>query len=390
MHPSIAMDSTAADSTAVDTGRAVPTRTAATLAAVFANVLWQDVQRLRDALPDLPANVLLHAGPAYGDQAVPAPVRHAAAHAIVYEGAATGMAQAFALIDSGAYRFMPAQDVGVVTPLAQVVTASMPVLVAGDGITAAYAPIAEGPPPAVRFGSPDLVCGANLQSMSALVLGPVAHAVRAAPVALAAVIERALQDQDECHARTGAANAALLAHLPALDDASRATLAANPGFVLTLIMAASAWVLRHGKGPLLAAGGNGLAFGIRLKDETAWRTAAATPPVGTHFPAHAASTPLGAIGDSAVIDCCGLGGQAIGFAPALLDEWRATLPADAAARGSQVIDPVTGTLDFRRMAATGLAPAIHLAMVDRAGMAGLIGRGVYTPPVALFALKEPS
>ncbi|MDQ2138920.1 DUF1116 domain-containing protein [Alcaligenaceae bacterium B3P038] len=378
------------DAVAAATDHAAPARTAATLAAVFAGARWQDVRRLRDALPDLPHNLLLHAGPAYGDQAVPAPVRHAAAHAIVYEGAAESMAQAFELIDNGTYRFAPAQDYGVVTPLAQVVTFGMPVLVVGDGVTAAYAPIAEGPPPALRFGSPDPVCVANMQSMSTLVLGPVARAVRAAPVALNAVIESALQGQDECHARTGAANAALLTQLPAMDDASRAVLAAHPGFVLTLIMAASAWVLRYGQGPLLCAGGNGLAFGIRMKTETVWRTVAATPPVGNHFPAHAASTPMGAIGDSAVIDCCGLGGQAIAFAPALLEEWAASLPADAAARGAQVIDPATGVIDPARIAATGHAPAIHLAMVDRAGMAGLIGRGVYTPPVSLFAPKDLS
>lgn len=384
------MNTSSMNAVAVDANTAPPARTATTLAAVFTGALWQDVRRLREALPDLPANLLLHAGPPYGGQAVPAPVRHAAAHAIVYEGAAGSLAQALELIDDGTYRFVPAQDYGVVTPLAQVVTLGMPVLVVGDGVTASYAPIAEGPPPALRFGSPDPVCVANMQSMSALVLGPVARAVRAAPVALTAVIESALQGQDECHARTGAANAALLTQLPDLDDASRAVLAANPGFVLTLIMAASAWVLRYGKGPLLAAGGNGLAFGISMKDNATWRTTAATPPVGTHFPAHAASTPIGAIGDSAVIDCCGLGGQAIAFAPALLEEWAASLPADAAARGAQVIDPATGVIDPARIATTGHAPTIHLAMVDRAGMAGLIGRGAYTPPVSLFAPKDPS
>jgi hypothetical protein len=97
---------------------------------------------------------------------------------------------------------------------------------------------------------------------------------------------------------------------------------------------------------------------------------------------------LGAIGDSAVIDFCGLGGQALSAAPLLASEWSAVLPADALARRERLIDPDTGIVDARRVVASGLAPLINLAIIDRDGAAGLIGRGFYSTPLDLFSAPE--
>jgi hypothetical protein len=93
---------------------------------------------------------------------------------------------------------------------------------------------------------------------------------------------------------------------------------------------------------------------------------------------------LAAIGDSAVIDVCGLGGQALAAAPLLADSWRAALPIDAISRPLRLLDPESGIVDPVRVAREQLAPLINLAILDGAGAAGLIGRGFYCPPVALF------
>jgi hypothetical protein len=135
----------------------------------------------------------------------------------------------------------------------------------------------------------------------------------------------------------------------------------------------------------MAVGGNGIAFGLRLHGERQWQTVPATPPIGTRMPGHADTDALGAIGDSAVIDFCGLGGQAIAAAPTLRDEWRHVLPEALGAQRAAVVHPETALVDVGLVAVGGVSPLIDLAILDRQGEHGLIGRGVYRPTAALFA-----
>src|SRR5690242_16252715 len=128
---------------------------------------WSALTTLGEAVPELPARTLLHAGPPFPGPP-PAPVRNAAAQALVFEGAAADLAAAKALIDERAYRLSPAQDFGVATPLAQVVSPTMPVFVVGDGPERGLAPLVEGPPPALRFGSKETLCLDRLRATANL------------------------------------------------------------------------------------------------------------------------------------------------------------------------------------------------------------------------------
>ena len=410
------------------------------LASPFAGAAWRGVMRRQDALPSLPREILLHAGPPLDGEGgaaatmVPAPIRRAALQAILFEGMADTLDDAAALLDSGAVRLEPAQDHGVATPLAQVVSASMPLAVVGGGGARvwaarpgagggeaprlAFAPLIEGPPPALRFGTLAPEALDRLAAVSALGLEQLDAHLRAWPVNMATVIAAALRGGDECHARTGAANAALVSALGAsphgtaaagmggavvatnantvgATDAAAAAgtatldgdvighVARNPGFVLPILMATACWHLRRQTDGIAAVGGNGASFGVRLHGTRAWHTVAATPPVGTRLAGREAVDPLGAIGDSAVIDFCGLGGQALAYAPQLLEEWRTWLPTDALDRRAQLVDDTTGIVSLTRMRAKGLAPIVNLAILDRDGEAGLIGRGSYMPSLAL-------
>jgi len=348
----------------------------------FARACWRDVVTRAQALPDLPSQVLLHAGPPLAGPA-PAPMRQAAVQALLFEGLAPDAQAAEQLLSTGAVQLAPAQDHGLVTPLAQVVSASMPLAVVGDGQRCAWAPLVEGPAPALRFGTTDAGALQRLRGIAALGqrLAPL---LRACPVPLRPVVEQALKDGDECHARTGAAHQALLARLPGLSAQDHAQLAASPGFVLTILMAAAAWRMGADDAPIAAAGGNGLAFGLRLRGARAWEVLPAKPPLGMRFAGHEQTPALGAIGDSAVLDFCGLGGQALAAAPALCEEWRATLPRDAATRRAQVTDPATGLVDPARVRRSGLAPLVNLAILGADGTAQLMGRGWYAPDTALF------
>ncbi|MCT9810464.1 DUF1116 domain-containing protein [Acidovorax sp. Be4] len=355
----------------------------------FASACWRDVTTRAQAMPELAPYLLLHAGPPFVGPP-PAPVRQAAIQALLFEGLAPDAAAARTLLATGAVQFAPAQDHGLVTPLAQVVSASMPLAVVGDGKTCAWAPLIEGPAPALRFGSSDAGALQRLRAITGLGLQRLAPLLRSRPLALGPVVEQALAQGDECHARTGAANQALLAGLHGLSPQEHELLAGSPGFVLTILMAAAAWRLRADDAPIAAVGGNGQAFGLRLRGARAWQVIPAQPPEGTRFAGHEQTPALGAIGDSAVLDFCGLGGQALAAAPALCEEWRATLPGDAAARRARVTDPLTGLVDPARILHSGLAPLVNLAILGADGGAQLMGRGCYAPATALFDARSAS
>lgn len=372
----------------------LPASGAESWARPFDGASLRDVVLRRDALPGLGPMVLLHAGPPFRGE-VPRAVRNACVQALLFEGAAADEAQARTMLSTGAVDLRSAQDHGVVTPLAQVVSASMPMAVVGDARHVAWAPLVEGPPPALRFGTEAPEARTRLAAIAVFGLDRLGPLLRAQPVALAPIVVQALAQGDECHARTGAANAALVDAIAGLSGEDRSALQSSPGFVLTILMAAACWRLRHAPHGLAAVGGNGVDFGLRMHGVRQWHRCPAMPPVGTRMPGHADTEALGAIGDSAVIDFCGLGGQALRAAPALRDEWQRVLPDSLPAQHAAVVDPATGTVDIARVAASGVSPLVDLAILDRQGAHGLIGRGVYRPDAALFveaigAGAEPS
>jgi hypothetical protein len=359
-------------------------RETADYAKPFRRALWFDVVARSAARPALSAQVLLHAGPPFRG-APPAPVRHAAIQALLFESLAPDAAAARDLLLQGRAQLQPAQDYGIVTPLAQVVSASMLLVVVEQQKQVCYAPLIEGPAPALRFGSAAPECLRRLREVSAWIHSSVAPSVRRAPLAIDEIITAAVAAGDECHARTAAANEAMVSRLTGIDADYAARLRANPAFVLTVLMAAAATALRTHRCDIEAIGGNGIDFGVRRRGDRAWRQMPAQAPQGARFPGLDAIAPLPAIGDSAVIDFCGLGGQALAAAPLLAAEWGGALPADALTRREGLIDPESGIVAAERIAGGAGAPLINLAILDRDGAAGLIGRGFYSPPVELFS-----
>lgn len=354
----------------------------------FSGASWLGVLRREDALPALDVRTLLHAGPPL-DGPPPPPMRNAAALALVFEGLASDLADGLAMLERQAVVLLPAQDHGVVTPLAQVVSRSMPMAVVGDASSRVFAPLIEGAPPALRFGSPDAGSLQRLASVAFLCLGRLHEGLASHPVPLAPVVCDALASGDECHSRTDEAHQRLLSSLSFLSEEERSFLGGVRGFALPVLMAAAGWALRrHATGhahAIVAAGGNGVHFGIRFAGAGRWHVTAATAPKGVLFDAAREAVVLAAIGDSAVLDVCGLGGQAMLASPSLVSEWQALLPPDAVQRSRGGVDAATGIVDARRVCASRQVPRVNLAMLDAAGVRGLVGRGFYEPPVDLFA-----
>lgn len=345
----------------------------------FADAFWFDIVPRAAAYPDLPARVLLHAGPPFRGEP-PTPVINAAIQALLYEDLAADEAVARDLLLRGEIRLRPAQDHGIVTPLAQVVSASMPLVAVRQHAQVCHAPIIEGPAPALRFGSAAPECRERLKDIGAWLGSAVAPGLRREPLAIEALIRIAIDAGEECHARTSAANEALVSTLASTQDGlttdHAAELRASPAFVLPVLMAAAAAALRNSRSSIDAIGGNGVDFGVRQRGSQTWRQLPAHAPQGVRFAGADRVTPLGAIGDSAVIDFCGLGGQALG--------------SDAFERRRELIDPHSGIVDPERIARGAPAPSINLAILDRDGAAALIGRGVYCPPRALFFAESLS
>ncbi|MGA2563449.1 MAG: DUF1116 domain-containing protein [Steroidobacteraceae bacterium] len=350
----------------------------------FAGALWFDVRSRAAVCPELSAFILLHAGPPYRG-APPAPVLNSAVQALLFEGLAADSQAARELLQDGRVQLRPAQDYGIVTPLAQVVCSSMLLLAVKQRGEVAYAPMVEGPPPALRFGSDAAQCRERLRAGNVLASSAIAPVIQREPIAIDELIRDAIAAGEECHARTSAANAALIGRMRGLDAESAARLRGNPAFVLPILMAAAAAALRSSDCAVTAIGGNGIDFGIRRRGQQAWQHRPAQAPRGPRFAGLSAQTALGAIGDSAVIDFCGLGGQALAAAPTLAAEWATVLPADALSRRDGLIDAHSGIVDPERIVRSAVAPIINLAVLDHEGKAGLIGRGCYCPPVSLFA-----
>ena len=337
---------------------------------------------LQEARPDLPLRTLFHAGPPYRG-ARPEAVITAAAQAAVIAGWADTVAAARGLLEAGDLSLAPAQDHGLAVPLAMVVAPAMWCVEVGDDSGVFHSPMSEGPAPALRFGSGAPECIARARdwcAQAAAIINP--RLARLPPVK--ELIDAALARGDECHAITAAGNLLFVEALGDIPETLRADLLGNPGFALGIWMAWAGWKLRSGASRIEAIGGNGLDFGWRPRGATDWLTVEAPSPSGSIFKPDRADHCLGAIGDSALVDICGLGGQSLRFAPKLVEEWSAVLPADVQTRQQRILDADTGVVDVSRVIETDTGPIVNLAMVDREGAAAPIGRGVYVVPAGLF------
>lgn len=353
-------------------------------------------------LLDLPDDVLLHAGPPLPTpDLITPPMLHAACAALLFESRANSYPEACELMRSGAVRLCPAQDMGVVTPLAAIVSRSMwlhRVVDTGSSTGVGYAPLSDGIGPAQRFG----LCGPEVVERLRLVHEHVAPALQAAwtsPLEVLPLARESLARGDETHARVGVGSRLLgetLSRL-SLPSAVAEYLIGNPQGFLNLWMAACRCMvgaaLDGGAGMLVvAAGGNGVEFGIQRGNEPGrWYTAAAAAVIGPALrPELENRRRLPAIGDSALIDAVGFGALALDAAPehaALLGNAEVLAALErTSARITVAMHPVLGRpigINARVVDADCL-PAVCLAALDAEGELGIIGRGLARHPLSVY------
>jgi len=370
-------------------------------------------------IPGMRDRMLLHAGPPIQWEAMCGPMQGAVIGAILYEGWADTPDNARALAASGEIAFDPCHHHQTVGPMAGLVSPSMMVWIIENAEygNLSFGTLNEGIGKALRFGSYEPAVLERLKWMQA-VLGPaMGRALEVTgEIELKPLIAQALHMGDECHNRNVAATTLLFKRLaPALlrtstppGDAADALdfIAKTDHSFVNISMAACKAMLdaAHGvagSSMVTVMARNGVEFGIRLSgtgDE--WFTAPAPEVVGLYFSGYTAVDAARDMGDSAITETAGIGGFAMGTAPAIVQFIGGT-PETAIAYTREMEHITLGSsdiftlpplgfigspsgIDARKVVETGIQPVINTGIAHRDAGVGQVGAGITRAPMACF------
>lgn len=360
-----------------------------------------------------------HSGPPLqAGRELPAALRGALIAGLIFEGEARSADEAQTLIDRGAVRLDPCQDTNAAGPLVGLVTPRMPMLVVERADGARFsAPLHEGDAGGARTGMFSPATIENLRWVSEVVAPSLDRVVKVHPRPLLPreMQREALQRGDECHNRNVAATAALVAEIaPTIDiQPEKAARALFSYFSLTsqffiVISAAYAKAVADAferapdaVGVVTAMGMNGHEAGIRVNGLPGWYSSPAPLGPVVSLDGGDVSRSAPGQGDSPIIEMTGLGAFALSSAPALarllghtnaqaralVDEMRAVAAGDSRmlALPNQDYAPAPVGIDVRKVAATGVAPAITLGFLSREPGEGRVGAGIVRMPLEPFA-----
>ncbi len=375
-----------------------------------------DIQTALDVIPGMTEETILHAGAPITPDRMCASMRGAVAGALVYENRAVDLDAAYYLLDSGAVKIDSCHNHDAVAPMAGIISPSMPVWVI-ENVTngaRAYSNLNEGPGRTLRYGAngPEVI--AQLRWMQTTLAPRLREAVlRLNGLAIFPLVAEALEMGDECHSRNHAVLPLLIQKLiPALLQSEYTSieidevlkfLIGRDYFFLNLTMAAckSAW-LEAEKVPdasvVTAFSRNGVEFAIRVQGQ--WFTAQSPIVEGHYFAGFTANDANRDIGDSAITEASGLGGFAVGGAPAItgfiggtaasLMQAQLEMYDIAIAENNHFRLPVLenrGTplgVDVRKVLETGICPFITTGIIHREAGVGQVGAGRVRAPIACF------
>ena len=368
------------------------------------------VERAGDVVPGLRDGVLLHSGPPIEWGRVCDPQRRALLAAAVFEGWAGDREAAARMFEAGEIALEPGNEHDHVGPMTGVCSPSMPVWVVEGGGARAFSTLNEGPGRTLWFGVGDDEAVERLRFFRDE-LGPALARLLAyrGPVDVLALAGQGLNMGDELHMRSQATGHLLIRDLlPAFaalgGEAAARFVAGNHHFFLNLTMAACkcAWLAVgavEGSSVVSLMARNGTDMGLQLAGLPGrWFTAPAAPVQDTLLrEGFAAGDAALDIGDSAIIECTGLGGMALAAAPAVAAFFGGDPAAAAArtelmgqicaARSSRFTIAARGTpvgIDARLVAELAITPQITTGVLHASNGAGQIGAGVAHQPLEPF------
>lgn len=372
-----------------------------------------------DVIPNMRANLILHAGPPITWDAMSGPLRGAIMGALIFEGKAQTAEEAEALATSGEIDFAPCHHYGAVGPMAGVTSASMQVYIVENAIhgNRAFSNLNEGYGRVLRYGAYQADVQERLRWMNE-VMAPVLHAALAAsgPMDIRALVAEALHMGDEGHNRNKAGSILYTKNLapyiarvaPSGDIAADILkfLGDNALSVLNPVMAAckamgDAAHNIEGSTIVSTMARNGTNFGIRvsgLGDQ--WFTAPCQQPDGLYFPGYSLADANPDIGDSTITETIGIGGFAMAAAPAIVT-FVSGKPSDAINTTMEMYEitftehtsfnipalDFRGTptgIDLRKVVETGITPRINTGIAHKNAGVGQVGAGLVRPPMQIF------
>lgn len=369
----------------------------------------------------LTGRIILHAGPPISWERMCGPQKRAVLGAIRFEGWADDNEAAKKLVESGQVMLSPNHKYRAVGPMTGIISPSMPVLVVRNESFGNYgfSTFNEGRGNTLWFG----ICDDATLERLRWIRDTLAPAVKAGlqqggPLNVFDIVAQGLQMGDECHARSAASTSLLVKTLmpPMLDaGVSNRTvadiirfMANNNHFFLNFTMAAVKATMDAAHGIpystlVTAMSRNGVDFMLRvggLGDE--WVVAPVSPmDEAVYYTGYSVVDAAGDIGDSAIIETCGLGGMAVAGAPtiaafvggsladeiAAVEELRLITVAVHQKFSLPAMDSANTPLgvDLRRVVESRIVPFITTGVLHESSpTVGQIGTGIARAPVVLF------
>jgi len=382
------------------------------------------LKRLRPAhecIPGMQKTAVYHAGPPVHWDNMCGPMRGAYVGALKYEGLAVGDSEAEDLMASGKITYGPNHDNKCVGPMTGMISYSMPLWVVENEAfgNTAYCTVNEGIGKVMRFGAngPEVI--ERLKWIERVFAPAVDKALeKTGGINLKNIAAQSLAMGDEMHQRNVSASlncykamcvelAAVASGLPEGPAVIEFLVKKNEQFFLNLAMAMGKALMDPARGipystVITCMSRNGVDFGIRvsaLGDE--WFAAPCLTPQALYFPGYSEADANPDMGDSAIVECFGIGGFAMGAAPAVVrfvgagglsDALEYTRSMGRITVGSNPDLPMpnldfTGVptgIDIRKVVATGILPVINTGVAHKEPGIGQVGAGIVTPPMAIM------
>ncbi|QIK84328.1 DUF1116 domain-containing protein [Sanguibacter sp. HDW7] len=376
--------------------------------------------RALDVVPGMTPTTILHAGPPIAWADMNGPMKGAITGALVFEGLAKDLDEAYELAGSGDITFDPCHEHGAVGSMAGVTSPSMFMHVVENRThgNTSYTNLSEQLSKILRMGANDQSVVDRLVWMRD-VLGPMlaeAMTLNTDGIDLRLMMAQALHMGDECHNRNVAGTTLLVQALsPYLVETSFSTqdkvdvlnfVASSDYFSGPTWMAACKAALDAAEGiegstVLTTMARNGVEFGIRVAGLPGqWFTGPAQQVMGPMFAGYKPEDSGLDIGDSAITETYGIGGFAMASAPAIVALVGGTVD-EAMGYSRTMNDITTGNnpnvtipaldfmgvptgIDVRKVVETGVLPVINTAIAHKDAGIGMIGAGIVNPPTEAF------
>jgi hypothetical protein len=371
-----------------------------------------------EMIPNMTKKTILHAGPPIEFKKMAGPMRGAIIGALMYEGLAKNEKEAIKLAESGEIIFDSAHHHDAVGPMAGIISASMPVHVLYNikNRNYSYCTVNEGLGKVLRYGanSEDVINRLRwIEKTFMPVMNEALH--RSGGIDVKSIITQALHMGDECHNRNKASSALFLREIAShllstsfsLEEKKECLefIKNNEHYFLNLSMPYAKLALDSARNTkystvVVAMSRNGVDFGIQLAHGEKWYTAPANYVKGLMFPGFTEDDAAPDIGDSAITETCGIGGFAMGGAPAIVqfvggvvkqafDYSRSMHEITVGKHQVFTLPPLDFMptalgIEITKVIETGILPIINTGMAHKLAGVGQVGAGLVNPPMECF------